>query len=65
MDMDKDMQALVGQNRITTEDTTTEFLMTDYFVSQNPLILESSRQRGEEMSVFHVQHMNSATGGGQ
>lgn len=33
MDMDKDMQALVEQNRITSEDTTTEFLMTDYFVS--------------------------------
>lgn len=33
MDMDKDMRALVEQNRITTEDTTTEFLMADYFVS--------------------------------
>lgn len=31
--MDKDMQALAEQNRIKTEDTTTEFLMTDYFVS--------------------------------
>lgn len=31
--MDKDMQALVEKSRITTEDTTTEFLMTDYFVS--------------------------------
>lgn len=46
--MDKDMQALAEQNRIKTEDTTTEFLMTDYFVSLSvssyPLILESGRR---------------------
>lgn len=33
MDVDKDMQVLVAQSRVATEDIRTEFLMTDYFVS--------------------------------
>lgn len=33
VDMDKDIQALVEENRNTTEDHKAEFLMTDYFVS--------------------------------
>lgn len=31
--MDRDVQALVAENSITTDDNKTEFLMTDYFVS--------------------------------
>lgn len=33
VDMDKDVRTLVEQSSITTEDTRTELLMTDYFVS--------------------------------
>lgn len=36
VDEDKDMQVLVEQSRIKTEDTRTDFLMTDYFVSLQP-----------------------------
>lgn len=33
VDVDKDVRALVAPNNVTTEVTTTELLMTDYFVS--------------------------------
>lgn len=33
VDMDRDVQALVAENSITTDDNKAEFLMTDYFVS--------------------------------
>lgn len=42
MDADKDMQVLVEQSRITTEDTRTDFLMTDYFVSPRPSVRPSA-----------------------
>lgn len=33
VDMDGDVQVLVQENNITTDDNKAEFLMTDYFVS--------------------------------
>ncbi|XP_056908312.1 nostrin [Takifugu flavidus] len=45
VDMDKDMRALVEQNRITTEDTTTEFLMADYFEEDSKSLMDKDRRR--------------------
>lgn len=35
VDMDKDLQALVEENNVMTENQKAEFLMTDYFVSRH------------------------------
>ncbi|XP_034042973.1 nostrin [Thalassophryne amazonica] len=45
VDMDKDLQMLVEENSITTEDNKAEFLMADYFEEDSKSLMERDRRR--------------------
>ncbi|XP_030614705.1 nostrin [Archocentrus centrarchus] len=45
VDMDKDIRALVEENRNTTEDHKAEFLMTDYFEEDSKSFMDKDRRR--------------------
>nr|XP_019945839.1 PREDICTED: nostrin [Paralichthys olivaceus] len=45
LDMDKDVQMLLEENRTTPEDNTAEFLMTDYFEEDNKSLMCKERRR--------------------
>nr|XP_046259210.1 nostrin [Scatophagus argus] len=45
VDMDKDIQALEEENRITTEDNTAEFLMVDYFEEDHKSLMDKNRRK--------------------
>lgn len=45
VDMDKDIQILVEENRITAEDNKAEFLMADYFEEDNKSLMGKDRRR--------------------
>uniref|UniRef100_A0A665UAB3 Osteoclast-stimulating factor 1 n=1 Tax=Echeneis naucrates TaxID=173247 RepID=A0A665UAB3_ECHNA len=45
VDMDKDIQALVEENRITDEDNKAEFLMVDYFEEDSKSLMSKDRRK--------------------
>ncbi|XP_060944715.1 nostrin [Limanda limanda] len=45
VDMDKDIQMLVEENRITADDNTAEFLMADYFEEDSKSLMGRERRR--------------------
>uniref|UniRef100_A0A3P8W0W5 Osteoclast-stimulating factor 1 n=1 Tax=Cynoglossus semilaevis TaxID=244447 RepID=A0A3P8W0W5_CYNSE len=45
VDMEKDIQALVEENRITADDNKAEFLMADYFEEDSKSLMDKERRR--------------------